>query len=343
MLGLVACGGEEEADIDPAAVLAETLANDEPITSATFDFTLGGSVEGERAADGEITLSGAFQSDPDDPAALPQLQLDGSASGEVAGSSVDAEGGFVLTTDNVYLNYQDETYELGVSVFNTLSSIASQASPLGSATDPTGAAASAEAEGATGAEGATAGQCPILIEQAGGNPEACETVDALSWFELTNEGTEEIEGAETIHIHAVVDVAAMIENINAAIAAAEVKGTGEIPEKTATEIEGAVGELSFDVYSGAEDRLLRGFDLNLSVDADAIEDAEDSGVTGTDLALSTRLGSVNEPQTIEAPADAKPVDDLLKQFGISSADLQAILSSIAAGSAPDLGSLSESR
>ena len=189
-------------------------------------------------------------------------------------------------------------------------------------------------EGATGAEGATAGQCPVLMEQAGGNPEACDEIDALSWFDLTNEGTEDIEGSDTIHIHGTVDVPTMIDNINATITAAEVPEAEEIPEETATQIEDAVSELSFDVFSGAEDRLLRGFDLNFVVDASAIEGAEDSGVTSADFELSTRLGDVNAAQTIEAPADAQPIDDLLEQFGLSSAAIQSGLSAYGTGAAP---------
>ncbi len=38
-----------------------------------------------------------------------------------------------------------------------------------------------------------------------------------------------------------------------------------------------------------------------------------------------RLGGVNEEQTIEAPTDAQPIDDLLSQFGLSEADIEAAL------------------
>ena len=325
--GLAACG-DDNADLDPATVLVETLGNDEHVSSGTFDFTLGGSVEGTQSATGDVSLSGAFQSDPDDPAAIPQLQLDGSASGDAAGTSVDFEGGLIVTDGNAYITYQDETYELGASLYNAFTAMAAQtmAAQGGLGLGATGAEDAAPTEGATGAEGATAGQCPVLMEQAGGNPEACDQIDALSWFDLTNEGTEEIEGADTVHIHGTVDVPTMIDNINATITAAEIPEVEEIPEETATQIEDAVSELSFDVFSGAEDRLLRGFDLNFVVDASAVEGAEDSGVTSAEFDISTRLGDVNSVQTIEAPTDAQPIDDLLEQFGLSSETIQSALS-----------------
>jgi len=331
-IGLAACGGDDNADLDPADVLVETLGNDEAITSGTFDVTLGGSVEGTQSANGDVSLSGAFQSDPEDPAALPQLEFDGSVNGDAAGETVDAEGGLTVTEDNAYITYQDQSYELGASLFNAFRSTAAGALPAQPA--PTGA---------TGAEGATGGQCPVLIEQAGGKPEACEEIDALSWFDLTNEGTEEIEGADAIHVHGTVDVAAMIDNLNAAIATAEVPDVDEIPEENATQIEEGLTELSFDLYSGADDRVLRGFDLNFTVDASAIEGAQDAGVTGADLDLSTRLGAINETQAIDAPADPQPIDELLEQFGLSTEALQSALSAqgVPGAEAPDLESLSE--
>ena len=329
-IGIAACG-DDNADLDPAVVLAETIGNDEHVSSGTFDFTLGGSVEGTQSATGDISLSGAFQSDSEDPAAVPQLQLDGSATGDAAGTSVDVEGGLVVTDGDAYITYQDETYELGASLYNAFTAMAAQAMAAQGGFGATDTATLAPSEGATGAEDATAEQCPTLMEQAGGNTDACDEIDAVSWFELTNEGTEEIEGADTIHIHGTVDVPTMIDNINAAITAAELPDVKEIPEETATQIEDAVSELSFDVFSGAEDRLLRGFDLNFVVDASGLEHAEDSGVTSADFEISTRLGDVNAAQTIEAPADAQPIDDLLEQFGLSSAAIQSALSAYGTG------------
>jgi hypothetical protein len=331
-VGLAACGGDDNAELDPADVMVETLGNDEHITSGTFDFSLGGSMEGTQAANADVSLDGAFQGGDEDPAALPQLQLDGTVSGDAAGQTIDFEGGLTVTADNAYVTYESETYELGASLFNGLQSTAAGALPAEPA--PTGT---------TGAEGATASQCPTLLEQAGGNPEACDEIDALSWFDLTNEGTEEIDGTDTIHIHGEVDIAAMIDNVNAAIAASEVPDAEEIPEETATQLEEGITELSFDLYSGAEDRILRGFDLNVVVDAAAIEDARDAGVSGAEADLSLRLGAINETQTIEAPADAQPIDDLLEQFGLSSTSLGSLLSAqgLPGAGTPDLDSLSE--
>ena len=312
---LAACGGDDTADIDPEQVLNETFTNDEQVSSGTIDITLGGSVEGEQSGSGEATLSGSFQGSEEDPATLPQLDLTATVDGEAAGTSVGFEGGLVVTEDNLFIEYQGTNYEAGAELFDSFRSVVEMA-------------ASQAAAGATGEEGSTQSfteQCATLLEAAGGNADACDTVDVYSWFELENEGEEEVEGAPTIHIHGTVDIPAMIENINATIAAADIPTATEIPEETASQIEDAVSELSFDVYSGVDDRLLRGLDLNVTVDPSAIPDASESGVTGVTGNFSTRIGAVNEPQTIDAPSDAQPLDDLLSQFGLDSAALQEAL------------------
>ncbi|MGI8460848.1 MAG: hypothetical protein ACR2OC_04305 [Solirubrobacterales bacterium] len=315
---LVACGGDDTADIDPEQVLTETFSNDEQVTSGTISLSLGGSVEGEQSGSGEVSLSGAFQGDAENPTALPQLDLTGSVSGESNGISIDQSGELTITEDNAYVSYQDTAYELGTEIFGQFQTLVETA-------------AAQAGGGATGAEGSTTEtasfteQCTTLLEQAGGNTAACDTVDVFSWFNLTNEGEEEIEGSPTIHIHGTVDIPAIIENINATIAAAEITGATEIPEESAQQVEDAISDLSFDVYSGVDDRLLRGFDLNVTVDASAIPD-NDGSVTSITGNLETRVGSPNEPQTIEAPADAQPLDDLLGQFGLSAADIEAALS-----------------
>ena len=64
-----------------------------------------------------------------------------------------------------------------------------------------------------------------------------------------------------------------------------------------------------DVYSGVDDHVLRRLDFNLEL-------TEPGGAGKATFDFSITLGSVNEPQTVEAPSDAKPLQDLLDQLGI---------------------------
>jgi hypothetical protein len=318
---LAACGDEND-DVDPEQVLEETFTNDETISSGTLSLDLSGSVEGEQAGSGELSLTGALQGDPEDPTAFPQFELDasGSIEGEAAAGtgsfSVD-DAGLTATEDNMYVTYQGTTYELGTEIFEQFRSLVEQAQSQVQA-------------GTTGEEGATAAesfdqQCQTLVEQAGGDTAACDTLDVFSWFELSNEGTEDVEGTDTIHVHGEVDVPAMIENINATIEASGIEGATTISEEDATAAEDAITEATFDVYSGADDRLLRGLDLNLGLDPTAVPEADAEGVESVSIDFSMRLGGVNEEQTIEAPADAQPIDDLLSQFGLSEDDISSAL------------------
>ena len=312
---LVACGGDDGGDEDPEQVLRDTFSNDEQVSSGTIDITIDGSVDGTQSGSGEASLSGSFQGDEAEPTAFPQFDLTATLSGEAAGTSASFEGGLTATEDNMYIEYQDQTYEVGTELFSTLTDSFEQAAAM--------------TAGATGEEGATDAsfdeQCATLLEQVGGNAAACDTLDVFSWFELTNEGETEVEGSPTIHVHGTVDIGAMIDNVNAAIEASEVPDAETITDEEKAQAEEAISELSFDVYSGTEDRLLRGFDLNLTVDASAIPDASTSGVESVSGHLGTRIGAVNEEQTIEAPADAQPLDDLLSQFGLSAEDLESQL------------------
>jgi hypothetical protein len=318
-VALVACGGDDGGDEDPEQVLRDTFGNDEQVSSGTIDITIDGSVEGTQAGSGEASLSGSFQGDESDPMAFPQFDLTASLSGEAAGTSASFEGGLTATEDNMYIEYQGQTYEVGTELFSAF-------------TDSYEQAVATAAAGATGEEGATSAsfdeQCATLLEQVGGNTDACDTIDVFSWFELSNEGTEDVEGTESIHIHGDVDLGAMIDNVNAAIEASEIPGAETITEEEKAQAEEALSELSFDVYSSSEDNLLTGFDIDATIDAAAIPDASTSGVESVTAGLGTRLGSINEDQTIEAPADAQPIDDLLSQFGLSAEDLEAQLGQV---------------
>jgi hypothetical protein len=127
---LVACGGDDGGDEDPEQVLRDTFGNDEQVSSGTIDITVDGSVEGDQAGSGEASLSGSFQGDESDPAAFPQFDLTASLSGEAAGTSASFEGGLTATEDNMYIEYQGETYEVGTELFTSLTEQFEQAAAM---------------------------------------------------------------------------------------------------------------------------------------------------------------------------------------------------------------------
>lgn len=319
------CGGDDSSDVDPQAVLDETFSTDERASSGDLSLTISGSAEGDAGGSFEASLSGPFQGDAEDPNAIPQLDWTGSISADGAGQSFSAEGGLVVTEDNAFVEYGGETYEVGTETFSQFKQLAESA-------------AAQQTEGSEGLSFAEAftQQCESQIEAAGGDPSACE-IDFQSWLtDLTSEGTEDIEGTEADHVSGSLDVETMLQDLVELGTSVPQAATSGVPtEEQVQQIADAVEEASFDLYSGTEDRILRGLDLNVAIDPSSIPDASAAGVESVDASFSMRLGAVNEEQTIEAPSDAQPLADLLGQFGIDPSALGG-LGALGAGGV-DLG------
>jgi hypothetical protein len=300
------CGGDDESsDVDPQTVLDETFNNDERVSSGDLSLSIGGSAEGDQGGSFEASLSGPFQGDPDDPAAIPQLDWTGSITAEGAGQSFSFEGGVTVTEDNAFVEYGGNAYEVGAETFGQFKQLAEQA-----------AAQQSETEGLSFSEAFTQG-CEQSLQGQGGDPAACE-IDFQSWLgDLTNDGEEEVEGTETIHISGSLDVQTMLGDlVELGSAVPEASASGVPTEEQVQQVADAVDEASFDLYSGVDDNILRGLDFNLSLDPSSIPEASASGVESVDANFSMRLAGVNEDQEISAPSDAQPIDELLGQLGV---------------------------
>jgi hypothetical protein len=304
------CGGDDESDVDPQTVLDETFDNDESVSSGDLSLSLGGSAEGDQGGSFEASLSGPFQGDPDDPTAIPQLDWTGSLTAEGAGQSVNFEGGITVTEDNAYVEYAGNAYELGAETFGQFKKLAEQAS-----------AQQTETEGLSFSEAFTQG-CEQSLQAQGGDTAACQ-IDFEGWLgDLSNEGEEEIEGAETVHVAGSLDVETMLQDLIELGGAVPQAAEAGIPsEEQVQQVADAISEASFDLYSGVDDRILRGLDFNLAIDPSAIPDAEAAGVESIDANFAMRLASVNEEQEISAPSAAQPIEELLGQFGVDPGSL----------------------
>ena len=110
-----------------------------------------------------------------------------SASGEGAGQSIDFSGGLVVTADNAYIEYNDQAYEVGAEQFTQL-----REQFEAQARRPRAARARPRARSRSSAR-------PRSSRPAA-TPAACD-FDPASWLtNLTNEGTEDVGGTDTIHI-----------------------------------------------------------------------------------------------------------------------------------------------
>ncbi len=299
---IAGCGDDEESTEDPQQVLEEAFNNDTSIESGVIDLTFDLSVEGTEGGSLTANVTGPFATDPENPEMIGQLDLDITASGEGAASESlpeDLEAGITITEDNLYVAYDGTDYELGTEVYEELKAAQEEAAPE-------------DSESGTFTE-----QCEQAIEAQGGDPAACD-IDLTAWFSnLSNEGTEDVGGAEATHVTGSLDVEQMVTdlfNLGASIPGATGGVDPSIIEPQLGVISDAVSGAGFDVYAATEDGTLRGLDFSLDLDTAALGGAA-AGVESASLGFSLELADVGEEQTFEVPDDPQPIRDLAKEFG----------------------------
>jgi hypothetical protein len=317
------CGGDDTSSQDPQTVLDETFNNDTKVSSGDLSLTASVSADGDQGGSFEASLGGPFQGDAGDQAAIPQLDWTATASGSGAGQSIDFSGGLVVTTDNAYVVYNDQAYEVGSDAFNQLK---------------TQFEAQAQAAGGSSAQGTFQEQCAAAIEQAGGDASACN-FDLSSWItNLTNEGSEDVGGASTIHISGDANVDQILTDIgNLASSVPNASSSGFDPSQLSL-VSGAVTNASIDVFSGTDDHVLRKLEANLTIDPSAIAPSGTAlPVSNITVSFAVEIDGLNEPQTIEAPAGAKPISQLFSDIGIDPSALGGALGATSGGGSSSSG------
>jgi hypothetical protein len=316
-LALIAgCGGGDNGE-DPQQVLDDTFNADQQAHSGVLDLTIQVNAEGGTSGNATINLNGPFQGSGD-PNQLPQFNLTAKVDATGAGQNFSFDGGLALTTDNAYVTYQGQAYEVGKSTFNQFKQLLQQVNQMQGASTSGGTSTTSTTSTATSITEQIKQGCETAAEQSGGDPTACDDIDYSGWTtNLSNEGTTDIDGTSTIHISGDLDVAKIIQGfIQISQAAAPSGQTVPAPsEDQINQVTSAITGASFDIYTGESDHIVRGLDFNLTVDPSAIPGASVLGVSSVTVNVTTRLSQVNQPQTIEAPANPKPISDLLGQFG----------------------------
>jgi hypothetical protein len=308
---IAGCGSDDSSGEDPQTVLDETFNNDTKVTSGDLTVSASVNAEGDQGGNFEFSLSGPFQGDPENENAIPQLDWTATASGEGAGQSIDFSGGLVVTADNAFVEYNDQAYEVGSEAFAQVKKAFE--------------AQAAQQAGSADAQGTFQEQCATAIEQAGGDPAACD-IDLESWLtDLTDEGTEDVGGTETIHISGAANIDQILTDIgNLASSVPQAASSGFDPSQLSA-ASAAVTDASIDVYSGEEDKVLRKLDVNLTIDPSAVA-PEGVTVPIGEIAINfaVEIAGLNEEQTIEAPSGAKPISELLSDLGVDPSSLGGI-------------------
>lgn len=314
-IAFAACGGDDAAsDLSPTEVLEQTFSGDHDLTSGVLGISASAEVPGEQGGSGEFSVEAPFNNNGE--GEIPDLSLSIEADGEGDGESFEFSGGGTLTPDGAALTVDDTSYEVPKEFFDFFTQIVERAS----------------------GQNQKGEQEQPSLEDLGFSPD--------TWFsELTNEGTEDIDGAETVHVSGALDITTAIRDALGSVEKLNIPGAQLPPGFDASQLgflESFIEEASFDVYSETDGYLLRKLDFTLVLQNLGMVsgDDSDSGSDGATFELSVTISEPNEEQDISLPEDAESFDDLRaklrEDYGFDIGDLGALG---ALGGAGGLGAL----
>jgi hypothetical protein len=199
----------------------------------------------------------------------------------VSGGGQSFSGGLISTGDNAYVSFQGTNYEVGAA------QVAQINKQLGT--------------------------------QTGNKSLKDFGIDPANWVTSADDkGDENVNGVNTTHVQAGLDIDKMLNDLNKTIDQAG-NATGSTAQKLTPQqidqVKQIVKNPKFDVYVGKDDDTLRR--LNVSVDFQ-IPDSQRSqfqGAEGGSINFSLDLSKVGEKQTITAPPNPKPISQLQGALG----------------------------
>jgi hypothetical protein len=123
-------------------------------------------------------------------------------------------------------------------------------------------------------------------------------------------GSDNVGGADSTHIRAGVDVAALLQDLNTLVGKASsstgTKLPSSIPQASQQKIAAAVKNANVDIWTGKSDKILRKLSLNLQVPVTGRLSTLGGGATSTGIAFTLQYSEVNQAQTISAPSNVQP-------------------------------------
>jgi hypothetical protein len=277
-MGLIAgCGGgggdAADSSTDVNQLLDETFSGGKDIKSGRLDVALDASSEDAGAL--KVKVAGPFRTKGE--GKVPEVDIDASFSG--GGQSIEA--GVTSTGDRGFVSLGGTDYEVSGPVWR---------------------------------------QFTAAYEQAGsknqGQSLASLGIDPRKWLtDAKNAGEARVGDTDTIKITGGVDVPKLLEDLNTALGKIRSlggAGAGGLPDQLTDaqkqQAADAVKDLSVEIYTGAEDKILRRMVVAMTV-------AAESGQQPADIRFDLQLLDLNEDQDIQAPENAKPFAQLASKLG----------------------------
>jgi hypothetical protein len=283
-VGLSACGGGGGGG-DADKVLKETFGGNKKVRSGKLEIKLGLDPEGGTLGGPvSLVLAGPFESQG--PKQLPKFDFDLALS---LGAGKTITAGAVSTGDSGFLKFEKEDYEVPADVFKQFK------------------------DGYEKSQAKTA-------DQKGNTSFASLGVDPRKWLkDAKTEDDTDIAGTATKHVSAKVDVPKLLDDVNRILSRAGDLGVSQsqqipnqLSDKQRKAVEDAVEDATFDVYSGKDDKTLRRLTINIKFKVPEDKRASAQGLTGGTITFDLTIADLNQAQSIEAPSNPKPFEDLSK-------------------------------
>jgi hypothetical protein len=151
-----------------------------------------------------------------------------------------------------------------------------------------------------------------LEEESPGEPEtfAEAGVDPLDWVtDLQESGEEDVGGTRATKVTGHLDAERVVRDFN------RLPGADPVPENVLDQVDDVVDDVEFEAWIG-EDDIWRRLRVETEFQIPESEREPAGGVEGGAISIEMELDDPGEPVEIEGPADARPLDELLRSLGI---------------------------
>jgi hypothetical protein len=299
-VALGACGSSSSTSGSPGTLLSQTFTGTHKVTSGVLNLTLTIDPSGSSTLSGPITLNfgGPFQTRG--AGKLPESNFTVSVSALGRNASL----GILSTGTSGYVTLSGTSYQMPQATFQKLESSFAQL---------------------TSSAGTSQGSSTL----------ANLGIRPLQWLtHPTTVGTETVGGAQTTHIHAGINVPALLNDLNTFLAKASSVSPGAtqlksgLPTATRQKIAAAIRNPSFDVWTGTSDKTIRRLTIALTVPVTGNLSTQLGGVKSADIGLTMQYASLNQPQTITAPKTVRPYSEFQSKVSAFIQGLQGAASGV---------------
>jgi hypothetical protein len=137
-------------------------------------------------------------------------------------------------------------------------------------------------------------------------------IDPLDWVEgAETDGEEDVAGTRTTKVTARLDVGKLVSDINQLSPG----GAGRLTAEERAQIEEVIDDFEFEAWIG-RDRIWRRLTAETEFEIPEDDRDEFEGLESGRVELEVELDEPNQPVEIEGPAEARPIEELLRQLGI---------------------------